>query len=65
MITIHKKIVTDETGKPTKVILPIEEYRALEEILSLDFSEADRQSLKEAKDAHKHGKIEAFRTLDD
>ena len=65
MITIHKKIVTDETGKPTEVILPIEEYRELEEILGMDLSEADRQSLKEAKDAHKHGNTEAFRTLDD
>ena len=65
MLNIHKKIVTDETGKLTEVILPIEEYRELEEILGLDLSEADRQSLKKAKDAHKHGKIEAFRTLDD
>ncbi len=57
--------MTDETGLPTEVILPIEEYRALEEILGLDLSEADRQSLKKAQDAHKHGKTETFRTLDD
>ena len=57
--------MTDETGKPTEVILPIEEYRALEKTLGLDLSEADRQSLKEAQDAQKHGKTEAFRTLDD
>ena len=65
MLNIHKKIVTDETGKLTEVILPIEEYRELEEILGLDLSEANRQSLKKAQDAHKNGKTEAFRTLDD
>ena len=57
--------MTDETGKPTEVILPIEEYRELEEILGMDLSEADRQSLKEAQDGQKHGNTEAFRTLDD
>ena len=65
MITIHKKIVTDETGKPTEVILPIEEYRELEEILGLDLSETDWQSLKQAQDARTHGKTEAFQPLDD
>jgi len=65
MITIHKKIVTDENGKPTAVLIPIEEYREIEEILGLDLSEADLQSLKEAQDARRLGKKEAFHSLDD
>ena len=57
--------MTDETGKLTEVILPIEEYRELEEIPGMDLSEADRQSLKKAQDVQKHGNTETFRTLDD
>lgn len=65
MITIHKKIVTDEEGRPTEVILPIDEYREIEEMLGLDLSEADRGSLKQAQEARKQGKTDAFHPLED
>ena len=31
MITLHKKIVVDEQGKPMEVIIPWDEYKELEE----------------------------------
>jgi hypothetical protein len=63
MIKVHKKVVTDETGKPTEVILPIEEYREIEEILGLDLSEADQQSIKAAQESRRKGRLTDFHPL--
>ena len=57
---IHKKVVTDERGKPTEVILPFEEYREIEDILGLDLSEADQQSMKAAQEARRKGRMTEF-----
>jgi hypothetical protein len=62
---IHKKVVTDERGKPTEVILPFEEYREIEDILGLDLSEADQQSMKAAKEARRKGRMTEFHPLGD
>jgi hypothetical protein len=39
MITIHKKIVLDEKGNPSEVIIPWEDFIEIEEALGLDLDE--------------------------
>lgn len=47
-MTIHKKIVIDDTGKPSEVIIPYEEFKYIEEMLGLDFSKEEKKRLNEA-----------------
>jgi len=49
MISINKKVVVDEQGKPIEVIIPWEDFREIEELLGLDLDEEALEDLKEAK----------------
>ncbi len=49
MITIHKKVVLDEYGNPTEVIIPYKEFLELEEILGLDLEDEIKEHLRQAK----------------
>ena len=64
MITIHKKLVVDEQGKPQEVIIPWEEYKEIEETLGLDLNKKVIQDLKQAKNDRESGKIENYLDLD-
>ena len=46
MIDIHKKIVTDENGNPSDVIIPWDEYKQIEEILGIDLDEETKRDLR-------------------
>ena len=39
MLTIQKKIVIDEQGRPKEVLIPWEQYQQISEILGLDLDE--------------------------
>ena len=64
MITLHKKIIVNEKGKPTEVIIPLKEYREIEELLGLDLDKKAIQDLKQAKKDREKGKREAYVNLD-
>jgi PHD/YefM family antitoxin component YafN of YafNO toxin-antitoxin module len=64
MITIHKKVVVDEHGKPTEVIIPWEEYKEMEELLGLDLDKEAVSDLKQAQDDRASGNKEAYSDLD-
>ena len=64
MITVHKKIVIDEKGKPTEVIIPWGEYKEIEELLGLDLDENALADLKQAKEDRGNGRYEAYVALD-
>ncbi len=49
MLTVHKKIVTDDKGNPLEVIIPWKEYKKIEELLGVDFTEEVIEDLKQAK----------------
>ncbi len=57
MLTINKKLVLDEDLKPTAVLIPIEEFERLEEIIENyglaklidDVSDDERLSVEDAK----------------
>jgi PHD/YefM family antitoxin component YafN of YafNO toxin-antitoxin module len=64
MITIHKKIILDENGKPTEVIIPWDEYKEIEDILGLDLDKNAIEDLKQAKEDREKGKKDAYVELD-
>ena len=64
MITSHKKLVVDQQGKPTEVIIPWEEYEEISELLGLDLDEKAITDLKQAKNDREEGRKEADLDLD-
>ncbi len=64
MIVVHKKIVVDEKGKPTEVIIPWEEYKEIEELLGLDLDKNAIADLEQAKEDRKSRRKGAYVELD-
>ena len=64
MLTVHKKLVVDEEGKPYEVILPWEEYRQIEELLGLDLDSDAIADLEEAAKDREAGTRGAYVDLD-
>ena len=64
MLTLHKKIIVDEKGKPTEVIIPWAEYKEIAELLGLDLDKKAIEDLKQAQKDRKKGKKDAYVELD-
>lgn len=64
MLTIHKKMVIDDQGRPTEVIIPWEEYQELAELLGLDLDEDAIEDLSRAKADRDSGNQDAYASLD-
>jgi PHD/YefM family antitoxin component YafN of YafNO toxin-antitoxin module len=64
MVTVHKKLVVDEEGRPQEVILPWEEYRQIEELLGLDLDAEAVADLEEAARDREAGTPDAYLDLD-
>jgi len=65
MIDIHKKIVTDENGNPSDVIIPWDEYKQIEEILGIDLDEESKRDLRLAHKGREENGISDYIALDD
>ena len=65
MISITKKVVYDENGKPVEVIIPWEVFREIEEVLGLDLDEEAREALREARQDREAGRTEAYVSLEE
>ena len=65
MIDIHKKIVTDENGNPSDVIIPWDEYKQIEEILGIDLDEETKRDLRLAHKGREENGIGDYIALDD
>ena len=59
-MTITKKIVLDENGEPSEVIIPYAQFMELSEALGLDLEEQEREELREALADSKDGNRDAF-----
>ncbi|MBI5789689.1 MAG: hypothetical protein HZA78_12630 [Candidatus Schekmanbacteria bacterium] len=59
-MTIHRKLVVDNYGRPTEVIIPWNEYREMEELLGLDLDKRAVSDLKQAQADRAKGKKEAY-----
>lgn len=65
MLTLHKKLIVDECGNPTDVVIPWPEFVELSEILGLDLNEAALDDLKAAQADRQAGNQDAFLDLDE
>ncbi len=65
MIDIHKKIVTDEKGNPSDVIIPWDEFQEIVELLGLDLDEQAVGDLQQARTDRENGKMDCYTDLDD
>lgn len=65
MLNIHKEYIVDDNGNPTKVILPLADFRLIEEMLGLDLDEQAISDLKAAKSDREKRQEEAYIDLDD
>ena len=61
---INKKYIVDEQGNPKEVIIPVEDFRKIEELLGWDLDEEAVQQLREARRDREKANKEAFKDLD-
>ena len=61
---INKKYIVDEQGNPKEVIIPVEDFRKIEELLGWDLDEEAVQRLREARRDRERGNKEAYVDLD-
>ncbi len=64
MLAIHKKIVINEEGNPSEVIIPWDEYCEIEEKFGLDLNEKAREQLRKARKDRESGHRNAYIDLD-
>jgi PHD/YefM family antitoxin component YafN of YafNO toxin-antitoxin module len=62
---IHRKVVVNDAGEPTDVIIPWDEYREIVEVLGLDLDETTRQELQQAQGDRESGNGDAFLSIDE
>ena len=61
---INKKYIVDEQGNPKEVIIPVEDFRKIEELLGWDLDEEAVQQLREARRDRERGNKGAYIDLD-
>jgi PHD/YefM family antitoxin component YafN of YafNO toxin-antitoxin module len=61
---INIKYIVDEQGNPKEVIIPVEDFRKIEELLGWDLDEEAAQQLREARRDRERGNKEAYIDLD-
>ncbi len=61
---INKKYIVDENGNPKEVVLLIEDFRKIEELLGLDLDNEAVQQIHEAKRDREGGNSAAYVGLD-
>jgi PHD/YefM family antitoxin component YafN of YafNO toxin-antitoxin module len=61
---INKKYIVDEQGNPKEVIIPVEDFRKIEELLGWDLDEEAAQQLREARRDRERGNKGAYIDLD-
>ena len=64
MIQLRRKFIVDETGTPQEVILPLEDYVKISEILGLDLDESAIADLRQAQRDRTARSADAYVDLD-
>jgi len=64
MITISKKFIVDEQGRPKEVIIPWEQFQQISEMLGLDLDENAMNDLRQAQRDRAAKNQEAYVDLD-
>ena len=63
-MSVNKRYVVDEQGNPKEVIIPIEDFRKIEELLGWDLDDEAVQQLREARKDRESGDKDAYVDLD-
>ena len=63
-MSINKRYIVDEKGNPKEVIITVEDFRKIEELLGWDLDEEAVQQLREARRDRERGNREAYIDLD-
>ena len=61
---INKRYIVDEQGNPKEVIIPVEDFRKIEELLGWDLDDKAVKQLREARRDREKGNKEAYVALD-
>ena len=61
---INKRYIVDEHGDPKEVVILLEDYRKIEELLGLDLDDEAVQQLREARRDRENNNKEAYVELD-
>lgn len=64
MLTLHKKLIVDERGNPTDVVIPWPEFVEISELLGLDLDAEAVADLEAAQADRKSGNPEAYLDFD-
>ncbi|MES0350581.1 MAG: hypothetical protein ABUK19_07655 [Desulfobacteria bacterium] len=59
-MNINKRYIVDEEGNPKEVVIPLDDYRKMEELLGWDLDDKTMKQLREAKKDRASGKKEAY-----
>ncbi len=59
-MNINKRYIVDEKGNPKEVIIPLDDYRKMEELLGWDLDDETIKQLREAKNDRDKGNKEAY-----
>ena len=61
---INKRYIVDEQGNPKEVVISLEGYRKIEELLGLDLDDETISQLYKARSDREHGNRDAYVNLD-
>lgn len=59
-MNINKRYIVDEEGNPKEVIIPLDDYRKIEELLGWDLDDETVKQLREAKKDRDRGNEQAY-----
>lgn len=65
MLTIQKKYIVDEQGRPQEVIISWHQFQQISEILGWDLDEEAIRDLRQAQRDRKTGNVDAYVDLND
>ena len=61
---INKRYIVDEQGNPKEVVITVEDYRKIEELLGWDFDKEAVKQLHQARRDRESGNKDAYLSLD-
>ncbi|MBW1782472.1 MAG: hypothetical protein JRL30_17230 [Deltaproteobacteria bacterium] len=63
-MNVNKRYIVDEQGNPKEVVIPLDDFRKIEELLGWDLDDEAAQQLREARKDRESGNKEAYVDLD-
>jgi predicted transposase YbfD/YdcC len=61
---VRKRYIVDEKGNPKEVVIPIKDFRKIEELIGWDLDKETAEQLSRARKDRKNGNKDAYIDLD-